>query len=81
MVLILVPLERQDKEPLGECATAKYNFFISEFVYLQKNNAPKTWLSYNVFLTSPCRLVEGILSISDCTNRVNADQLRQTWMF
>lgn len=60
MVLILVPLERQDKEPLGECATAKYNFFISEFVYLQKNNAPKTWLSYNVFLTSPCRLVEGV---------------------
>ena len=60
MVLILVPLERQDKEPLGECATAKYNFFISEFVYLQKNNAPKTWLSYNVFLISPCRLVEGV---------------------
>ena len=56
MVLIL----GQDKEPLGECATAKYNFFISEFVYLQKNNAPKTWLSYNVFLTSPCRLVEGV---------------------
>ena len=41
-------------------STAKYNFFISEFVYLQKNNAPKTWLSYNVFLTSPCRLVEGV---------------------